>query len=109
MRKSIAVLLTALAAVVLITAPALALKDPFDPLVEPDSTSGSTTTGSTTTVDEPAVVTDDTPFSDGMPNTGADTASWLVLSHVLVVAGGAALVLAWSRRPAAPKRQVFRS
>jgi hypothetical protein len=109
MRKAIGLALAGLTVVMLSTAPAHALKDPFDPLVKPETETGSTTTNGTTTVDEPIVTTNENPFSEGMPNTGADTSSWLVLSYVLLVAGGASLVLAWTRRPAPARRQVFRS
>jgi hypothetical protein len=108
--KVIAAVITALVAVVLMSAPALALKDPFKPLVDPQAETGSTSgTGTGSTIDEPAVPADENPFSEGMPNTGADTRSWMVLAYVLVVAGAAALVLAWARRPAPARRQVFRS
>jgi LPXTG-motif cell wall-anchored protein len=108
MRKAIGVALAGLTVLMFVTAPAHALKDPFEPLVKPESESDTTTNG-TTTVDEPTVTSGENPFSEGMPNTGADTSSWLVLSYVLLVAGGAALVLAWTRRPAPARRQVFRS
>lgn len=108
MRKAIAAVLTGLSLMLLTASPALALKDPFDPVVKPGSGTGDVN-GSTTTVDEPAVSTNGNPFSEDMPNTGADTASWLVLAYVLVVAGGGALVLAWTRRPVPARRQVFRS
>jgi hypothetical protein len=108
-RKAFAVVLAGLVLSLFAAAPALALKDPFEPLVT-EAEPGATTNGSTTTtVDEPTLTTDENPFSEGMPNTGADTTSWLVVAYLLVVAGGAALTIAWARRPAPGKRQVFRS
>jgi hypothetical protein len=107
-RKTIAAVVAALVTVLLLAAPALALKDPFKPIVDPQAETGATTAPGST-IDEPAVTGDENPFSEGMPNTGADTASWMVLAYVLLVGGAAALVLAWTRRPAAAKRQVFRS
>jgi hypothetical protein len=107
MRKTIAVGLAGLSVVILTASPALALKDPFDPLVTPDSTTGEVD-GSTTTVDAPAASTNENPFSENMPTTGAATASWLVLAYVLLVVGAAALALAWTRRPAPVGREVFR-
>ena len=108
MRKAIGVVLAGLSLLLLTASPALALRDPFDPVVKPDSAGTGTTTG-TTTIEEPDVTTNENPFSDGMPNTGADTAPWLVLSYVLVVLGGAALALAWTRRSVPAGRQLFRS
>lgn len=101
MRKGFAVTLLVVAFVLLAAAPALATKDPFKPIV----TSGTSTTStqpSTTGQDEPAVigVPAENPTSESMPPTGSDVSSWLVLSYALVVAGGAAWVLARTLRPA---------
>lgn len=98
MRKAILMLLVTLISLLLFASPALALKDPFRPIADSQSETG-TTTEPGATVDEPTVIDTENPFSEGMPNTGADTASWMVLSYVLIVLGGAALALAWARRP----------
>lgn len=108
MRKALAVALAGMTLALAAAAPAAALKDPFEPLVEPEAQTETTGDGSVT-VDEPAVSTNENPFSEGMPDTGADTRSWLVLAYLLVVAGGALLTLAWTRRAAPSERQVFRS
>ncbi|HEY7874479.1 MAG TPA: hypothetical protein VIG64_05080 [Actinomycetota bacterium] len=99
MRKVIGVALVAVSVVLVTAAPAVALRDPFDPIVTSDD---QTATGSqtTTTVEEPEVVSGGNPFSEGIPNTGADTSSWLAISYILVVFGGAAVVLARTLRPA---------
>jgi hypothetical protein len=104
MSKGFAVTLLAVAFVVVVVAPALATKDPFKPLVTSGTSTTSTTTTqpSTTGQDEPAVigVPEENPTSESMPTTGSDVSSWLVLSYALVVAGGAAWVLARTLRPA---------
>jgi LPXTG-motif cell wall-anchored protein len=107
-RKTSGVVLVALAGLVFLAAPAAALKDPFDPVVEPAAEEG-TAVGTTTTVEEPTPTTDENPFSEGMPNTGGATSTWLVVAYLLVVAGAAFLVLVWSRSAAPVRRQDFRS
>ena len=110
MRKVLALLLVALATLLVLAAPALAFKDPFDPVVTSDTDPATTGTVDEPAVDEPAVVNGGTPFSDGVPNTGADTSSWLVLSYVLVVTGGSVMLLGRVLRPAPPaRRQEFPS
>ena len=110
MRKAVITLLAGTMVVIAMSPPAFALKDPFEPLVDPDAqTESTTTTDGTTTVDEPAVSTNGNPFSEGMPETGANTSSWLVLAYLFVVTGAALLTLAWARRPTPAQRQVFRS
>ena len=101
MRKAVVLALACAALVVLLAAPALAARDPFDPIVtSQDVATTSTTTTTTTTSGQPAVIgvpADAT--SDSMPTTGSDVSGWLVLSYALTVAGGAALVLARNLRP----------
>ena len=111
MRKALVTGLAAAVLSVVFAAPALALKDPFEPLVTTEDQSSTTTgtNGTTTDVDEPTVVNGN-PFSDGVPETGADTSSWLVISYLLVVCGAATLVLARTLHPTTPAhRQDFRS
>ena len=111
MHKAIVTALAAVALVVALAAPAFALRDPFDPAITPETeTSTTDTTGTTTEADEPTVINNENPFSDGVPATGVDTSSWLVVSYVLVVVGGAAIVLGRTIRPIPPaRRHDFRS
>jgi hypothetical protein len=105
MRKTVALaFLTGV--LVLLLAGTAAAKDPFEPLVTTDtSTAAPGTTG--TTGEEPAVIgvnpnTDSNAdsISDSMPSTGSDTSPWFVLAYGLLVAGGAALALSHTLRPA---------
>jgi ABC-type Na+ efflux pump permease subunit len=105
MRKVLAVALVALASLLLMAAPALALRDPFDPVITSDSESSTTGSSETSsTVDVPTLTTDENPFTDGVPTTGVDASSWLVVSYLLVVFGAAAIVLARTLRPAPSRR-----
>lgn len=92
-------LAVAVAAVLVVVLPAgaVAQRDPFDPLVDPDAATagaGGTITTTTTTAGDaapgPAGGGGD---ADGLPNTGSDATPWLVLAYALVAGGAGAVVL----------------
>lgn len=94
MRKLIVIVAVAGACLALATQPALAQRDPFDPVIDPNApatTAGTTTTGTTTTTS-----TDTTPpFDSGdLSTTGSDLSPWVVVAYGLLVLGGTAVVLA---------------
>jgi hypothetical protein len=101
-RRTIAAALASAALVVLLAAPAAFAKDPFDPVVTSQDVTGTTTTSTTTTTggQPPVIGVPDDAISDSMPTTGSDLSGWLVLAYALLVAGGAALVVARALRPA---------
>lgn len=97
MRKLLLMATLACALTIAAAAPAMAQRDPFEPLVDPNAGTTGTTTDSGTTGAEPD------PFqengSDGLPNTGGDPSPWLVIAYGLVALGAGALVLAKISRP----------
>ena len=102
MRKFAVILAIALVSTIALSAPALAQRDPFDPVIDPDAattTTGTTDTGGDATVFEPGVP--DEIGSEGIANTGADVGPFLVIAFTLLSLGG--LALAWARlnRPTA--------
>jgi hypothetical protein len=100
MRKVLTAFVAAAVLVILLAAPALA-KDPFEPLVTTQDASNTTTTTTTTANGEPAVIgVPANTSSESMPNTGSDVSTWVVLSYVLVVAGGVGIVLGRTLSPA---------
>ena len=68
------------------------LRDPFEPLIDPEAT-GTTTTTTTTTDTVDTTTTVDT-TDEGLPTTGTDAVSWVAVAYVLVAAGIGALALA---------------
>jgi hypothetical protein len=104
MRKTVLVVVLALVCLLLLAGPALAQKDPFNPVIDPNAGTGTTTTGTTTT----GTVTTGDPTepvgSEGLANTGADVEPWLVVAYGLVVLGGAAVIIARLQRPVPLRR-----
>ena len=98
MRRSIVVLIFSILIVGAFAAPAFAqLRDPFDPLI---STNGTVEPGAQPDDGtSPDVVVPPDRSEQGMPNTGQDSNTWLVLAYGLICAGATALVVARSRRP----------
>ena len=103
MRKAI-VIATLVGAWILVAAtPALAQRDPFAPVIDPNAatTTTTTTTGSTGTA----------PFDDqssvdsgGLSNTGSDVSPLLVIAYGLLVLGGTAVMLARLHAPTPLRR-----
>ena len=77
-------------------APAFAqeLRDPFEPLVQEGTTTGTSAVEGTT-VGGPVTGTVSQPTSDALPNTGGDISPWLAAAYGLVALGVAAVV--WGR------------
>ena len=113
MKRFLVVLVVALTALVALAAPALALRDPFDPVIDltPDTAggvasgdgaadgangSGDGTAGDGAT-SNPGVQ------SDAFPNTGADTTGWLAIAYVLLASGGALVIFSRMNSPS-PQR-----
>ena len=85
MRALISIVVATVAVVLVTAAPALAQKDPFDPLVTEADVTGGETTGATEEDDAGAV--DQPAGRESLPNTGADTTSWLGVALALMAAG----------------------
>ena len=98
MRRTVVVLIFSIFILGAFAAPALAqLRDPFDPLVSTDGTvePGAQPDDGT----PPEVVVPPDRSEQGLPNTGQDSNTWMVLAYGLICAGATALVVARSRRP----------
>lgn len=83
-------------------APALALRDPFDPAI--DLTTGGTSTGGTTVTPPTSggnTTTQPSVGSEGLANTGLDTEPWLVAAYGLIAVGGAAVLISKNLRATA--------
>jgi hypothetical protein len=99
MRKLLLAVVMGATLVVMMAAPAFAIRDPFDPAIDltPDTaTAGGDTgaqvdTGGDGGTDVGAQVDD--VGSEGLAATGADTEPWLVAAYGLIVAGAAAVAL----------------
>lgn len=100
MRKLLVGSLLGLMLVLVAAAPALALRDPFDPVIsQADLTAGmgdTTGDGTGTTGDGTGTTDGGTQVSGGadqMANTGSETESWLVAAYALMAIGAGAVVL----------------
>ena len=94
MRKFIVIATLVGSALVVGAAPAVAQRDPFAPVIDPNAATTTTTTTSTG-------ATDTTPFGDqtsvdsgALSNTGSDVSPMLVVAYGLLVLGGTAVMLA---------------
>lgn len=103
MRRLTLVVSLIIACVGLVASPALAQRDPFDPVIDVNAGVAPTSVGTTIANGngsvQPAV------GSEGLATTGANVSSWLSIAYMLFVAGGAALVLSHQvlGRPGAPR------
>jgi hypothetical protein len=110
MRKAIVVLLAGLLLVVAFAAPAFALRDPFEPVVDltPESGGGGAEEEEATTADVGGSggteVSGTATRSETLANTGSDVEPWLVVAYGLIAAGAAAVVLSKTVSPVRPKR-----
>jgi hypothetical protein len=113
MRKAIVVLLAGLVLVVALAAPAFALRDPFDPVVDltPETEGGGGRGGAseegatiTNTGGEGTEVSGAATPSETLANTGSDVEPWLVVAYGLIAVGAAAVVLSRTGSPVRPKR-----
>ena len=99
MRKLLMVVVLAGACLVSAAQPALAQRDPFDPVIDPNA---PTTTGTTTSgTSDPVFTGGNQPSVDSgtLSNTGSDLSPWLVVAYGLVVLGGTAVMLARMHAP----------
>ena len=98
MRKLVAASLLGLVLVVFMAAPALALRDPFDPAIDPvTETAVGGDTGAQ--VGDPNGAGGDGPTvigqtgGESLANTGAETEPWLVMAYAAIAIGTGAVVL----------------
>ena len=111
MRKAIVVLLAGLVLVVAFAAPAFALRDPFDPVVDltPETEGGgggggASEEGATTSAEVGAQVSRSVTQAETLANTGSEIEPWLVVAYGLIAVGAAAVVLSKTFTPVRPKR-----
>jgi hypothetical protein len=111
MRKAIVVLLAGLVLVVAFAAPAFALRDPFDPVVDltPEAEGGgggggASEEGATTSAEVGAQVSRAVTQAETLANTGSEVEPWLVVAYGLIAVGAAAVVLSKTSTPVRPKR-----
>jgi hypothetical protein len=109
MRRAFVLSVCAAALLVAAASPALAQKDPFDPLVTEDT--GATDTTAPTDPTEPDVTVDPgdgapaPPADEPMPDTGTDPSRWLAIAWLAIAAGAGLVMLARILRPAPARRQ----
>jgi hypothetical protein len=112
MRKAIVVLVAGLLLLVAFAAPAFALRDPFDPVVDltPETGGGGDDGGG----QEEATGTDvgvsggtevgASTRSETLANTGSGVEPWVVVAYGLIAVGAAAVVLSKTFSPVRTKR-----
>ena len=98
--KKLLVVMALTVACLAVASPAFAQRDPFDPVIDPNAATTTTTapTGSDTgTVGDPTVQ----PGGNGevLSNTGSDPSPWLVVAYGLIVIGGMAVIYAKLHTP----------
>ena len=96
MRKLLLAVVMGATLVVMMAAPALAIRDPFEPAIDLTADTGGDTGGAQVdTGDDGATVGGqvDEVGSDGLAATGAETEPWLVAAYGLIAAGAAAVAL----------------
>jgi len=88
-------------------APAMAQRDPFDPVIDPNAPTGTTTGTTTTTTDgtNGSPVFQPTDGSDVLANTGSDMSPWLAIAYSLILLGAGALVIARMQQPLPVRRR----
>ena len=109
MRKAIVVLLAGLVLVVAFAAPAFALRDPFDPVVDltPEAQGGGggpSEEGATNTNAEVGEEVSGATQSETLANTGSEVEPWLVVAYGLIAVGVAAVVLSRTYTPVRSRR-----
>ena len=106
--RSLTVSIVVVALLALGASPALAQRDPFDPLVDPNA--GDLSAGPTDELpgQDAGEVTERT-GSERLADTGFDPSGWLVAAYVLAAAGAAAVVLSRNLgRPPPPRMSRIR-
>lgn len=103
MRRTIVFVTAVVACVALLSAPAAAHRDPFDPVIDPNAptitgTTGTTTTTTTGTGTAPEI------RSDGLAPTGSDPGPWLVVAYALLALGAGALTAVKLNAPRPARR-----
>ena len=113
MKRFLIALIAALSALVVLAVPALAQRDPFEPVIDLTADTGGATTSDGVTDDgngsgNPTVPSNPGAQSDAFPNTGANTTGWLAIAYVLLASGGALLVFSRMNAPS-PQRTTRRT
>ena len=91
---------------VLVATPALAQRDPFEPLIDPNASTVGT--GGTTTdpgTSDPATTFEPVNGSEVLANTGSDVSPWLAIAYSLIALGAGAVVIARMYQPQALRRR----
>jgi hypothetical protein len=97
MRRYVA-LAGAILVIVLWASPALALRDPFQPVIAPDATTAPVT--GTGTVSQPVAPAPQPIRSETLSNTGSDVIQWVTVGGGLMVIGlGALYAVRLYRKP----------
>ena len=79
--------------------PALAQRDPFAPVIDPNAATTTTTTTTTGTIDTAPFDDQGSVDSGALSNTGTDVSPLLVIAYGLLVLGGTAVILARLHAP----------
>lgn len=112
MRKLVIASLLGLFLVLTMAAPALAIRDPFDPVISQAELSGTTGEGTATTGDGTGTTGDGTGTetggatvvdqngADAIATTGSNTEPWLVGAYALIALGAGAVLISKVNAPA---------
>jgi hypothetical protein len=83
--------------------PALAQKDPFHPVIDPNAVT-TAPTGTTTTTTDTSTVFQSEVGSEGLATTGTDVTPWLALAYGLLVLGGGTVIATRLYQPQPTRR-----
>ena len=104
MRKLIVTLILVGVCLVVAATPALAQRDPFAPVIDPNSATVTTTTTTTGSTDTAPFDDQTSVDSGGLSNTGTDVSPLLMVAYELLVLGGTAVMLARLHAPTPLRR-----
>ena len=105
MRKLIVIASLVGAGLIAAATPALAQRDPFAPVIDPNAATTTTTTTTTTGSTDTAPFGDQTSVDSGaLSNTGSDASPWLVVAYGLLALGGTTVMLARLHAPTPLRR-----
>lgn len=104
MHKLIVILTLVAACVLLVAAPALAQRDPFAPVIDPNAATTTTTTTTTGSTDTAPFDDQSSGDSGALSNTGSDVSPLLVIAYGLLVLGATAVLLVRINAPTPLRR-----
>lgn len=104
MRKLIVISTLVGASLLVAATPALAQRDPFAPVIDPNAATTTTTTTTTGSIGTAPFDDQGSVDSGALSNTGSDMSPVLVIAYGLLVLGGTAVMLARLHAPTPLRR-----